>query len=88
MQDLPVPHKLTLTDRKHLTVTGVTQVGRYDENTVILSTSMGVLHIDGQELELKSLSLESGQATVEGTVFALSYQQTGPDMGFWQRLFR
>ena len=86
-QHIPVPHKLTLNDRKSLTVTGVTEVGSFDENTVILTTSMGTLVIGGSDLKLKNLSLESGQAAVEGTIFSRDYEEPRSSAGFWHRLF-
>ena len=71
-----LPHKLTLTERKNMTMTGVTEVVSFDENTVVLKTSLGDLVIHGQGLQLKNLSLEGGQVAVEGTIFAFVYEQS------------
>lgn len=73
--DIILPHKLTLTGRKELALTGVTEVIRFDEQAVVLKTGMGLLTIHGQGLHLKNLSLEGGQAAVEGTVSALIYEE-------------
>ena len=35
MQELELPHKLTLDERKKLTMTGVTEVLRFDEDYVL-----------------------------------------------------
>lgn len=80
-----LPHKLTLTERKSMTMTGVTEVVSFDENTVVLKTSLGDLIIHGQGLQLKNLSLEGGQVAVEGTIHAFLYEQSRK--GGLRRLF-
>lgn len=81
-----LPHSLQLKERRQLTMTGVTEVVSFDENTVVLQTSLGTLIVQGRELQLKTLSTEGGQVAVEGEVTALSYEE--PRGGGWrQRLF-
>lgn len=81
------PHKLTLNQRKNLTMTGVTEVLSFDESAVILRTGLGTLAVQGQELKLKTLSLEGGQVAVDGRISALVYEE--PREGnLWQRLWR
>ena len=86
MTEERLPHKLQLSERKQLTMTGVTEVVSFDDSTVVLQTSLGTLIVQGQELQLKTLSLEGGQVAVDGTVTALSYEE--PRTGGWRsRLF-
>ena len=66
---------LRLEDRRKLTMTGVSEVVRFEENLVVLQTGLGQLHIHGQGLQLKNLSLEGGQATVEGQISALIFEE-------------
>lgn len=73
--ELQMPHKLTLDSRKALTMTGVTEVLRFDDTSVALCTALGNLTVYGQELQLKNLSLEGGQIAVEGTIAALVYEE-------------
>ena len=40
---LPAPHHVVIEDRKSLTVSGVEDVERFDENTIVLSTSRGAM---------------------------------------------
>ena len=84
MTEEQFPHKLTLNERKSLTMSGVTEVVSFEETAVVLKTSLGLLTVQGQELKLKTLSLEGGQVAVDGTVSALIYQEPRP--GFLQRL--
>ena len=81
------PHKLTLNERKHLTMTGVTEVVSFDETAVVLQTGLGLLRVQGQALKLKTLSLEGGQVAVEGSISALVYEEPR-ESGLWQRLWR
>jgi len=81
------PHKLTLNERKNLTMTGVTEVMSFDETAVVLKTSLGLLTVQGQGLKLKTLSLEGGQVAVDGDVSALVYEQPR-EGGLWQRLWQ
>ncbi len=85
---LPVPHKLTLNERKNLTLTGAAEVVSFDENAVILKTSLGTLTVQGQGLHLKTLSPENGQVTIDGQISALYYEEPRTATGLLQRLFR
>ncbi len=85
---LQLPHKLTLNEREKLTLTGVTEVMSFDDNTVALNTSLGTLIIQGEDLKLKNLSLEMGQVAVDGRVSALIYEEPRESGGLWHRLFR
>ena len=87
MTEEQFPHKLTLQERKSLTMTGVAEVISFDESLVVLNTSLGVLTVQGQELKLKTLSLEGGQEAVDGQISALTYEQPR-EGGLWQRLWR
>ena len=86
MPEEHLPHKLQLNERKKLTMTGVTEVVSFDETAVVLQTSLGLLIVQGQQLQLKNLSLEGGPVAVEGDINALSYEE--PRQGGWRRLFR
>ena len=85
MAETILPHKLCLNERKELTMTGVTEVVSFDDSAVVLRTCLGTLLIQGQELQLKALSLEGGQVAVEGSISALAYEE--PRQSFsWRRL--
>ncbi len=49
-----VPHRLTLDDRAKLTLTGVEDVERFDEDEIVLSTTAGALIIKGPSFTSKS----------------------------------
>ena len=82
-----LPHCLTLNERKKLALTGVTEVVSFDDTSVVLHTQMGTLVIHGQDLQLKNLSLEGGQITVDGTVSAMLYEESRQTGSWLRRLF-
>ena len=86
MAQEPLPHRLTLAERKKLTVTGVTEVISFEDTQVILQTAMGLLTVQGSQLQLKNLSQEGGQVEVEGTISALGYEEARQG-GWFSRLF-
>ena len=86
MTQEPISHSLQLKERKQLTVTGVSEVISFDENAVVLQTGMGTLIVQGQQLQLKTLSLEGGQVAVEGNISALIYEEARVKGSWWQRL--
>ena len=79
-------HSLRLVGRAELTITGVTEESRFEEDGVLLQTDMGELTVQGEQLQLKELSLEGGRVAVSGSISALVYgrQQSG---GWLHRLF-
>lgn len=82
------PHGLRLEDRKKLTMTGVTEVVSFDEEAVVVKTSLGVLVVQGQGLQLKTLSPEGGQIHINGSVSSFAYQEPKPTGGWLRRLFQ
>ncbi len=82
-----LPHKLTLNERKSLTMTGATEVVSFDENTVVLKTGLGTLVVHGKELQLRNLSLDGGQVAVDGDISALVYEEKRSGGGALRRLF-
>lgn len=88
MDNLQIPHKLTLNARNKLTLSGVTEVVSFDDTAVALHTALGDLEILGQELKLRSLSPESGQLEITGQISGLFYDEPRESGGFWSRLRR
>lgn len=87
MAEQPQRHCFTLENRNKLTLTGVSEAVSFEENLVVLRTGLGMLHIHGRELQLKNLCLEKSEASVEGQVSALIYEEPR-DRGLWGRIFR
>ncbi|MBO7251648.1 MAG: sporulation protein YabP [Oscillospiraceae bacterium] len=82
-----MPHNLQMKDRRQLTMNGVSEVVSFDEQEVVLQTMLGMLTVQGQQLQLKNLSLEGGQVCVEGNISALVYEEPRIRTNWRQRLF-
>lgn len=83
------PHHVVIENRQSLTVSGVEDVERFDENTIVLSTTMGSMVVSGEELHIEKLSLDGGDLKVEGHVDSISYEDDGNGRGgFFSRLLR
>ena len=81
-------HRLELTGRERLTVSGVEDVERFDETGIVMSTSAGTLVGTGEDLHIGKLSLDGGELHVDGRVDSVSYEDDGAGRGgFFSRLF-
>ena len=80
-------HSVIMQDRKSLSISGVNDVKSFDEETVILSTKMGVLSIKGNDLKINGFSTTSKDINIEGKIYALIYsdEESG---GFFKRLMK
>lgn len=83
-------HSIIIDGRKKLSVSGVTDVDRFDENTVLLYTSMGELTVKGRELHVNDLSVTGGEMNIEGNIDAVIYGDADRQspLSFIGRLFR
>ena len=81
-------HRLELTGRERLTVSGVEDVARFDETGIVMSTGAGMLVVTGENLHIGKLSLDGGELHVDGRIDSISYEEGGTERGgFFQRLF-
>ena len=81
-------HRLTLEGREKLTVSGVEDVERFDENCIVMSTCAGTLVVTGEGLHIGKLSLDGGELHVDGRIDAVTYEDAPVQGGgFFSRLF-
>lgn len=84
-------HNLILENRRLLTVSGVSDVDSFDEETVVLYTDIGELTVKGSDLHMNKLNVETGEVNIEGTIDQLSYREENPRSssgGLIGRIFR
>ena len=81
-------HRLTMERREKLTVAGVEDVERFDENCIVMSTCAGTLVVTGDALHIGKLSLDGGELLVDGHIESISYEDEQPVRGgLFSRLF-
>jgi len=82
-------HSLIMENRKQLTLTGVSDVCSFDENSVTMQTAMGELAVKGSELRISGFNRETGEISMEGNVYALVYTDDRREGGsFFRRILR
>ena len=80
-------HRLELLGREHLTVSGVEDVERFDENCIVMATCVGTLIVTGEDLHIGKLSLDGGELHVDGRIEAVNYEEQAAQRGgFFSRL--
>ena len=87
---LGAPHHIMMEERSSLTVSGVSDVERFDENEIVMSTSKGTLVVTGENLHIEKLSLDGGDLKVEGDIDALTSEESRRERsgGLLARLLR
>lgn len=94
MQDnqkpIKMPHNLIIEDRKKINISGVEEVESFDDESVVLITTLGELTVRGSDIKIGKLSTESGDLSITGNIRAISYNDTDgdSDRGFFSRIFR
>lgn len=73
-------HSMILTDRKHMELTGIKNVITFDEEEIVLESSMGIIFIVGQEMHITMLNLDEGKVKIEGELQSLQYKAQGTDI--------
>lgn len=86
--NLSAGHRLELSGRERLTVSGVEDVERFDETGIVIATTAGTMVITGEGLHIGKLSLDGGELYVDGRIDSISYEdQAGGKGGWFSRLF-
>lgn len=84
-----MPHVVSLSERRALSVSGVQDVDSFDEMTVVVYTELGELTVKGTGLHINRLNIETGDLTLEGMIESLTYTDVHDRAGgFFGKLFR
>lgn len=70
-----LPHTVIMEGRERLSISGVEDVESFDEETIVLYTSKGMLIVKGDNLHIDKLSLDGGDLSVEGYIDSLRYEE-------------
>lgn len=66
-------HDLKMEGRKKVEISGVCEVINFNEENVILETSMGGLIIKGSNMKVNVLNVENGDMCIDGFINSLTY---------------
>ncbi len=83
-------HNMIMKSRREVFLDGVFDVVGFDEKTISLKTSLGDMMIEGHDLHIRKMSLESGEVSVEGNIDGVYYASETEEKkgGFIRRLFK
>ena len=81
------PHSFKYEGNK-IVITGVLSVDNYDEKSMEVKLSDGLLTIKGSDLKLEEMEVKSGIAILSGKLYALDYHAKVEKVGILKRIFR
>lgn len=83
-------HEIVMTDREVINLDGIKRVESFDEEKIILETSMGGLLLTGENLHITQLDLDNGHLSVEGLITTIDYSEDmkAKSRGLMKQLFR
>ncbi len=83
-----LPHNIIIEGRKKLSISGVVDVESFDENEIILETSQGIMLVSGEDMRIEKLSIEAGDAVIEGHIISIEYSEKDRRKeSFWSKMF-
>lgn len=87
-EKLNLPHKILIDERKDLTISGVSEVKSFDDETLVLNTVAGLLTIKGTALKIINFNTATGDLSANGKIYALAYTSSPEKSGFFAKVFR
>ncbi|MDR2558464.1 MAG: sporulation protein YabP [Oscillospiraceae bacterium] len=86
----PKPHNYILENRSKLILSGVHEVGSFNETEAVAYTAQGELRIKGKELQVVAVNVESGDMEITGKIYSSVYTDNTERIpnNFITRLFK
>lgn len=85
-------HTIVMDERQKLCITGVLDVLNFDEEMIVMETTMGMLSIEGEDLHISKLDLVSGELSVDGEIQTIAYndkeQNSKKGGSFFSKMFK
>lgn len=66
-------HEVSTKNRESIKVCGVVDVDSFDEYGVVMRTSMGGLSVEGENIRISLLDIDSGRVEIEGRINGAYY---------------
>lgn len=81
-------NKLTLTNRKNLCITGIEKVVGISDSELLVEVDGVALSVQGSNMEVKKLDVESGILEVDGMINNIKYFDKKQKLSFIKRIFK
>ena len=79
---------VSLSNRKILKLSGVKDIGKFDDNNTIVFTNLGKMKVIGSNLKIGKFCVETGNLVLTGKFDSISYLNSSDSKGFWKNLFK
>lgn len=80
--------ELVIKDRNMLTLNAVREIKDFSETLLIVSTDMGTVYIEGDNMRIESLSKDNGVINVTGSIVGFYYKENKPAKSVFSRIFK
>ena len=79
---------LTLKNREALTIDGVDDVLAFSDDYLEITSNMGVISVEGEELKIEGLSREKREILICGRISGIFYKDGRVEKGIFKRFFK
>lgn len=66
-------HELKLSERSRIVLTGIKKIINFDSQEFLMESSLGVIHLKGNNLELIRLDTQDGNVKIKGKINGIEY---------------
>ena len=87
----PKSQNLILENREKLNISGVIEVGSFNDELITMKTELGELFIYGSGLKINKLNVDSSEIAIDGNIQCLEYSDKNngkSKIGFLSRIFK
>ena len=70
---MPNTQKIHITDKNRVEINSVSSVRSFDEDGVIIDTSLGLISVEGSELRIENFEKATSEILITGNVFGVLY---------------
>lgn len=82
-------HSFSVQERKNIALTGVVKIDSFDKEEFMVETSLGIMNIKGENLEVVRLDTYQGNLTIKGRINSINYiEDNKKEQSVFSRLFK
>lgn len=68
-----VEQNICIFSRKRMEFTGIEEVENFTDNSIVMSSKLGSISVEGENLKIESFSMEKGELIVHGQLDGVYY---------------
>ncbi len=84
-----MPHSLIIEERKKLILSGISDVGNFDEENITVYCAHGEITVKGENLQVNVLDVNTGQFEADGKIISIQYSDRKvKNQSFFAKVFK